>query len=312
MYANILHYSSQYEGLMLIFLGLLVGVISGLLGVGGGVLMTPALHLLGLPLPVAVGTTLTQMVASSFSGSLKHYFQGHVSIPLVLFFGLPTILGVLAGKEIMVAVSLSPRSMKYLPLVYGCFLLALAILMLLRHRGGSGVTGSNWPKGWGPTWVPQAGNYKIYIIPVSLFSLLVGVVSGLTGLGGGFFFMPVMLEVLGVPLKLAVGSSLGVVVLSSSMGALTYAMGGISNLSMALMIAVGSVTGSFLGAAATKYIQGQTLKTFFAVLVFIAALSIFLKFFDFPILSFYLLFTTSILMFLGSLGTAFRNYKRGK
>ena len=102
-------------------LGLCVGMISGLLGVGGGVLMTPALHILGLSLPLAIGTTLTQMVASSIVGTWKHWSQGHVSWRLVLLFGLPGLAGVVLGKELMVALAEDADILNSLPLYYAGF-----------------------------------------------------------------------------------------------------------------------------------------------------------------------------------------------
>lgn len=305
----LLHASYDIAPWTLICLGGFVGVLSGLLGVGGGVLMTPALHILGLPMPVAVATTLTQMVASSLSGTIKHHSQANVSIPLTLVFGVPGILGVLLGKELMVFVSNDPQFFTNFSLVYACFLIFMTFSMLQRMlKKGQRKPSKIWT--FGPSRDSSDGLYKIYYLPSMFFGSFVGVISGLTGLGGGFFYMPIMSQVMGVPLKVAVGSSLGIVLLSSLVGATTYGLAGMSELGIAAVIAVGSIVGSYMGASATKYVKGAFLKMLFAMLVFVAAVSVFLKYFGQQEASFYLLISASLLLLGLALFNAASNFRK--
>ncbi|SMF32816.1 sulfite exporter TauE/SafE family protein [Pseudobacteriovorax antillogorgiicola] len=293
---------------ILLSLGGFVGALSGLLGVGGGVLMTPALHILGLPMPLAVGTTLTQMVASSISGTIKHHSQANVSWPLVLAFGLPGVLGVLGGKELMVFVAHKPQLMAKLGLIYAGFLVLMAGLMAKRELAPKGSSGRRSIWKVGPRWSQGQGLYEIYYLPCIFFGVLIGVVSGLTGLGGGFFYMPIMSQLMDMPLKVSVGSSLGIVVISSIVGATSYGFAGMSDLNMAAMIAVGSIVGSVLGATATQFVQGRRLKLMFATLVLMAAISMVFKSYGHMNLSLGILFISGFSLVLVAMTTAIQNY----
>lgn len=279
MYLDLANHPLQL-GLFLA-LGFGVGMLSGLLGVGGGIVMTPVLHILGMDLPHAVGTTLTQMVASSLSGSYKHFKQGNISLAILLFFGLPGILGVYLGKKIMLAVSLDDSTMTWFTLAYGLFLVFLAFA-ITRRQGRKIQAEKKRSYFWsvGPQIEMSRLGIRIPVLQTVLFGCSIGLISGLTGLGGGFFFVPVFCLVLGFPLKNAVGTSLGIVVLTSSMGAINYVAAGMSDLKLALVLAIGSMLGSYVGASLNGLVSVESLKKQFAFLVFAAAISVILKFFD--------------------------------
>ena len=271
--------------------------------------MTPALHILGLPMPLAVGTTLTQMVASSLTGTIKHRAQQNVSIPLVMIFGLPGIMGVLLGKTLMVQLASHKLLLDYFSLAYAGFLIFMAILMVKRILRPRVVNPSKiWT--FGPRWDSRQGTYGFAYIPCAIFGSFIGVVSGLTGLGGGFFYMPIMSQVLGIPLKVSVGSSLGIVVISALAGSVSYGLAGLSDIRTALIIAVGAIGGSFLGASATQYVTGKTLKLLFAVLVICAAVSVVLKYFSYKSESFYLMSIATVILLATALTNAYMNYRK--
>lgn len=129
-------FASQHDfiGLTLVSLGLGVGILSGLLGVGGGILMTPALHLLGMPMPIAVGTTLTQMMASSLTASVRHYRSKNLSIKLALAFALPAFVGVHAGKKLLVYWQSLALADQYSGFFYTVLLFYMGIVMLKRQQ----------------------------------------------------------------------------------------------------------------------------------------------------------------------------------
>ncbi len=273
--------TSAFQLGLFLFLGFGVGMLSGLLGVGGGIVMTPVLHIMGMDLPHAVGTTLTQMVASSTSGSVKHFKQGNISIIILLIFGLPGILGVYIGKQIMVSYALDKSIMTWFSLAYGIFLAFLALLITKRQRQPLSRQNERsliWSLG--PQIEIPKLKLRLPIVQTTIFGIIIGLISGLTGMGGGFFFVPVFCMVLGLPLKSAVGTSLGIVVITSSMGAVNYINAGVVDLKIAFILALGSMLGSYLGASLNHLVSVESLKKQFAFIVFAAAISVILKFFE--------------------------------
>ena len=163
--------------------------------------------------------------------------------------------------------------------VYGLFLFFLAFLMF--RRQSKAKTRSFSPI-WtlGPKVKLKAQDKTIPVIQTTASSSGIGLISGLTGLGGGFFFMPIFNLVLKIPLKQSVGTSLAIVCLTSSLGASSYILSNLVNLQVALYVGLGSMVGGYMGASLTRKIEVELLKKQFAGLVLCAAGAVLLKFFD--------------------------------
>ena len=307
---------NEFIGLSLVALGLGVGILSGLLGVGGGVLMTPALHLLGMPMPIAVGTTLTQMMASSLTASIRHYRSKNLSIKLALTFALPAFVGVHVGKKLLVYWQSLELADQYSGLFYTVLLFYMGVVMLRRQRlqSGSTVSAPRFHRlrffrsmlASSPSFTvynPQAtGGSDAMIkvaatIPVSI-GTGVGLVSSLTGLGGGFFYVPAMLNLLGLSMRVAVGTSVGTVFFGSIIGALSFGLEGLVDYTVALVLAVGSAIGGYLGAIATRYVKGQSIRYLFILLVLSASASMGLNLLHYKFMANLLLFSASSLVVL--------------
>ena len=91
----------QVSALILVLLGFVVGLVSGLLGLGGGWLVVPALNIMGIPAIYCVGTGLTQMVGTSLVAAWKHRLEGHLDLRLGVALGAPVVIGVVFGKVAM-------------------------------------------------------------------------------------------------------------------------------------------------------------------------------------------------------------------
>jgi uncharacterized membrane protein YfcA len=322
-------FASQHEfiGLSLVVLGLGVGILSGLLGVGGGILMTPALHLLGMPMPIAVGTTLTQMMASSLTASIRHYRSKNLSIKLALAFALPAFIGVHVGKKLLVYWQSLELADQYSGLFYTVLLLYMGIVMARRQKFKSENTDAA-PRfrrlrllrsmlALSPVFTvhnPQATDEtdeKIKVaatIPVSI-GTGVGLVSSLTGLGGGFFYVPTMLNLLGLSMRVAVGTSVGTVFLGSVIGALSFGVEGLVDYTVALVLALGSSMGGYLGASATRYVKGQSIRYLFIALVLAASASMGLNLLRYKFMANLLLFSTSALVVLAAIANAAYHFR---
>lgn len=266
--------------------------MSGLLGVGGGILMTPALHILGLSMPAAVATSLTQMVGSSLSGSFKHFKQGNVSLPLALLFGVPSLIGVTLGRELMLGGALGEsdlvlKILYLLLMLYICFDLLRKIKL---RQMESPQSLARWAR-FGPQlrWA-ESPLKTVAIVPSLGAGMFVGLVSSLTGLGGGFLYVPAMSILAGCGIKEAIGTSLAAVFLSSVYGAIVYGIAGVSHIPAALFLMAGAVFGAQAGAIAAHRARGQRLQILFVILVLAAMASMVLKMFGWDLAASLILF----------------------
>ncbi|MFW7379576.1 MAG: sulfite exporter TauE/SafE family protein [Oligoflexus sp.] len=305
----------------LLLLGMMVGILSGLLGVGGGVLLTPALHVLGMPMPLAVGTTLTQMVASSFTGASKHFRQKNIVFPIALVFGLPALLGVWFGRNVMVFLDRQGSADTWTSLLYIGFLGYIGYNMYRRtQRMVALASAQNDPTKLHPRprllrrlWLigPRLkwkGFESIPIVTPVLLGLSVGLISSLTGLGGGFFYVPVMISFLSLSTTQAIGTSLVCVFLGSLVGAIGYFFADMVDVPVAVTLAIASSIGGVIGASATQYVKGHSIRYLFTFLVWTAAVSMIFRRVGFPTASYYLLFSSAALVVVLAVANAIYHY----
>lgn len=247
---------------------------------GGGILMTPALHVLGLSMPVAVATTLTQMVGAALSGSFKHLRNKNVSLPLALIFGIPGMLGMHVGRMAMSEWAKTMNADEGLSWLYMGLMAYLGISMLRKLRGGQSGEGRRPMQGWwtrGPALTMRGHPHPIPLMAPAIVGFLVGILSALTGLGGGFFYIPAFVFLGGCSIKEAVGTSLATVFLSSAYGAIAYGAAGLSNIPIALLLMVGAIGGAQLGASLAHRSRNDSLQLLFVLLIFAALGSMLLK-----------------------------------
>lgn len=237
----------------LFVLSLVGGFGSGLLGVGGAVLLIPLL--LTVPKWVGVdelsmhevaGLTMLQVLAASVTGWLVHRRHGFTHAPTMLSIGIPMGLFSFAGAA--VSKSMSGQVMLF---IFGC-LVALAFLMLVRGSHNESVETTDF-------------EFRRWLFIGS--GSCVGFVAGVVGAGGGFILVPVMIKILRIPIRVAVGSSLGIVFIGALMGSL----GKIITLqveSQYLLPVIGaSLPGSLLGALVSKKIPPARIRHILLFLV---------------------------------------------
>jgi len=204
------------NALLIVVLGFLVGMLSGMFGVGGGFLITPLLFLVGIPPPVAVATSANQIVASSFSALLAHLQRRTVD----MWMGTVLLIGGLLGSALGVMAFNFLKAQGQVDLLvklcYVAFLGTIGGMMLAEslrasYRARTGAA----PKRRRHNWVHalpfktrfRVSGLYISVIPPILVGLLVGLLSAVMGVGGGFILIPAMIYLLGMPTKVVVGTS---------------------------------------------------------------------------------------------------------
>ena len=258
--------------------GGLVGVLSGMFGVGGGFLITPLLFLVGIPPGVAIATSANQIVASSFTSLLGHLRRRSVD----LWMGTVLLIGGLMGSTIGVglfnALKEAGQSDLLVKLCYVVFLGTVGSLMLWEAARASwrARTGAPAPRRRRHNWVHalpfktrfRVSGLYVSVIPPLLVGLLVGVLSAVMGVGGGFILVPAMIYVLGMPTRVVVGTSTFQIIFVAAYATLLHAVtNGTVDVVLALLLIVGGVVGAQAGARLGTRMRPEHLRLALALLV---------------------------------------------
>jgi uncharacterized membrane protein YfcA len=265
--------------LTIIGLGGAVGMLSGIFGVGGGFLMTPLLIFLGVPAAVAVGTEANQIVASSVSGFMAHMRRGNVDIKM----GLVLLAGGLVGSTIGVALFALLRELGQIDVVirmsFILFLGIIGVLMLvesIRAIARSRQTGARRGKLHQHNWLHglpfkmRFRKSKLYISALLPFGIgvMVGVLSAIMGVGGGFIMVPAMIYILGMPTSVVVGTSLfQIIFVTANVTFLQSVQTQTVDVLLAALLMFGAVIGAQFGTRIGAKLRGEQLRGLLAVLV---------------------------------------------
>jgi len=206
------------NALLLLGLGGMTGVLSGLFGIGGGFLMTPLLILIGIPHAVAVATGSNQIAASSFSGVLSHWRRRTVDFKMGLVLLAGGVVGSALGVQIFAALKAAGQIELFVSLCYVLFLGIVGTVMLVEclvhlRRSRSGVARAprkrhGWVHGLPFKMRFRASNLYISAIPPFLVGMSVGVLAAIMGVGGGFIMVPAMIYILGMATTVVIGTSM--------------------------------------------------------------------------------------------------------
>jgi uncharacterized protein len=264
---------------LLLGMGGAIGFLSGLFGVGGGFLMTPLLIFIGVPPAVAVATEANQIVASSVSGVLAHWRRGNVDFKM----GLILLLGGIVGSTFGVGLFSFLRGLGQIDLVislsYVVFLGIVGMLMLvesLRTMRQRKATAGKRRKLHQHTWIhglPLKTRFrrsKLYISALMPFAIgfLVGVLSAIMGVGGGFIMVPAMIYLLGMPTAVVIGTSLfQIIFVTANVTFLQAYANQTVDVVMAILLLTGAVIGAQFGARAGARLHGEQLRGLLAVMV---------------------------------------------
>ncbi|HQT93417.1 MAG TPA: TSUP family transporter [Thermoanaerobaculaceae bacterium] len=266
--------------LLIAGMGALVGFLSGLFGVGGGFLMTPLLIFSGIPAAVAAATDAAQITAGATSGALSHSRIGNVDFKMGLFIVGGGWTGGFAGVQLVRVLRSLGNFDFFLKLTY-VLVLGLIGLTMLREgmrawrsraqtgepsRGALTVLFARLPL---QVSFPRSGLKTSAILPVAA-GFLVGVLAAFLGVGGGFIMLPAMIYIIGIPTRVAVGTDLFQIVLTSAN--ITWQQA-VTNHTVDVMLAValfvGSVIGAQFGVMASRRLRGEQIRVFLALIVLV-------------------------------------------
>ncbi len=261
-------------------MGTAVGFLSGMFGIGGGFLITPLLMLMGIPTAVAVATGANQVVASSVSGTLSQWRRGNVDMKMGTVMLVGGVIGAFIGVQLVRLLKSTGHIDLTIALLYAVFLSSIGMLMLIEslnamrkaHLGISLSTRRSGRHSWvhGLPLRLRFPRSKLYIsaIPPFVIGIVVGLLSGVLGVGGGFIMVPAMIYLLHMPTRVVIGTSLFQVIFVAGLTTIFHAATNQAvDLLLAFVLMVGGVIGAQFGASAGQKLRGEQLRALLAILV---------------------------------------------
>ena len=269
---------------LLLGLGLLVGFLSGLFGVGGGFLLTPLLMLIGIPPTVAAASDANQIVAASSSGTFAHWRLGNVDFKMGIILIIGGVAGGSAGVQLIKVLRAAGNADFFIKITYVVMLAIIGSYMFqeswqnLRRRKVLKVESARETKSWFGRLtesLPFRVEFSKSGITISVFiplllGVLVGVLSALMGVGGGFIMVPVMVYLLRMPMHVVVGTSLLQVLFTCINVTFMQAYYNHTvDLVIAVLLLLGSTTGAQVGARISNRMKADQLKIVLAAIILV-------------------------------------------
>ncbi len=253
--------------ILMILTGLLAGILSAVLGIGGGIVMLPATQIILKFSPTtAVATTLLAVALTSCSGALGHYRQGRVKVKNALLIGGGGIIGVLVGSYIFKEHLAENTDYIQILLAFMFLFMAYKMVRELYADLKSQEIKANQARLAAPLWFVALG-------------IFTGILTGMLGIGGGFIMVPVIIWLFGAQPLEAVGTTLLAMLPIAFIGALIKLGQGFVNINAGLIIGLGSILGAQIGVKVSSLIKPHIFKGLFSIIFIYLAISYLLPLF---------------------------------
>ena len=253
--------------ILLSLLGGFAGFLGGMLGVGGGLIVVPILVLaFNLDTRIAVGTSLLMITFTALSGTYAYYLQRRIDWKVGIITALFTVPGASLG-----AYATKFFTSKSLALIFGAVLCLIAVAMLRRsyRRSDRRTVKSSRPgrRGWKRRIVDRSGTvfeYDARVYSALLLFFVGGLASGFLGIGGGLIVVPLLTVYVGLPMHLAVATSMLTMIFTSISGVSTHILLGNVKFEYAIPLVIGILAGTQFGARTAKRLRSVSLERVFA------------------------------------------------
>ena len=270
----------------ILFLSALVGVLSGLFGVGGGFLMTPFLIFLGVPPAYAVANEANNILATSVSGSTTHWLKNTLDYKMGFMIVIGGSLGTALGIYTFSYFKDIGKIDTVISLAYMYILAIIGTLMLVESLGEIDKAKKNvverkklhvhyWIHGL-PLRMrfPKSKLYESVFTPI-IIGLAVGFIAAIMGIGGAFILVPAMIYIIKMPTRLVPGTSLFVTIFVSVIVTFLHSFNyGSIDLMLVVMLVVGSIIGVQVGQKLGEKIDSSGLKALLAILLLVVGIAI--------------------------------------
>ncbi len=271
---------------VVILLSFFVGLISGLFGIGGGFLMTPVLIFLGIPPAFAVANEANNILGTSVSGALTHWFRKTLDYKMGIVIVCGGVLGTIVGmiifqylNEIGIINDIIALAYIYLVVIVGTLMFARGAKELINIRKKIVIKRKAHTHYWihGLPLRMKFKKSKLYesaFTPI-IIGLIVGFIAAIMGIGGAFILVPAMIYIIGMPTKLIPGTSLFVTIFVSAIVTVLHAFNyGTIDLILVTVLILGSILGVQFGQKLSEKVDSSEFKTILAVLLLLVGIAI--------------------------------------
>jgi uncharacterized protein len=266
--------------LLILFMGLAVGFISGMFGIGGGFLMTPLLIFIGIAPAVAVASVASHVAASSFSGAISYWRRRALDPALALMLLIAGLIGTTSGVWIFTLLRRLGQldltiSLSYLLLlsIVGGMMITESVRAILRARGGRPAEvrrpGSHmWIHGLPLKMRFKVSKIYVSVIPIWVIGFFIGFIGAVMGIGGGFLLVPALIYLIRVPTGVVIGTSQVLTLVTMAYATIVHAATNhLVDALLALLLMLGGVIGAQFGARAGQRFSGEQLRLLLGILV---------------------------------------------
>ncbi len=269
----------QINVVLVLFVSFVIGFLSGLFGVGGGFLMTPFLIFMGIPPAYAVANEANNILASSTSGSLTHFWKKTMDLKIGWLITAGGVVGTGLGiltfayfKELGKIDLIITLAYMYVLAIIGSFMLRDGIMEIDRIKKKVVIKKKLHTHYWihGLPFRMRFRKSQVYesaLVPIIL-GIIVGYIAAIMGVGGAFLMVPAMIYLIGMPTKLVPGTSLFVTIFITAFVTISHALSFQTiDLVLVMILITGSIAGVHAGQKIGQKLQGSELKTLLALLL---------------------------------------------
>ena len=253
--------------------GVLIGIASGLLGIGGGTVMVPIFRLaFGMSATMSTATSLFAIIPTSISGAISHV-KGKTCIPAL---GIAAGLGGACLSP--VGVWLAQLSPDWLVMLAAALIIGYSAINMFKKAFKLRPAGQ--PAAGVDAAAPTADDSSLsrkQLLQGAAIGLVAGLASGYVGVGGGFIMVPLMLSVVGIPMRKASGTSLIAVMILAIPGVIEQGIIGNINYLAGIAIVIGTIPGAVIGARLVTKVPERTLRLLFGCFLIVAAVMLVLN-----------------------------------
>lgn len=267
--------------------GGVVGLLSGLFGVGGGFLLTPLLMFLGISPAVAAASDAAAIVAGSTTGTLEHSRSRTVDYKMGFWLFVGGSVGSVAGVEVIHWLNRFGAANSAIRILYLVMLGVIGGIMLVesigKWRRGAYMSERRFQPAHARRWVeslpfrvrfPKSDIQVSFLVPIG-FGMLAGILAAMMGVGGGFIMLPLMLYVLRMRIHMAAGTSLFQILCTCMLvTVLQSAQNHTVDFVLAFLLAIGTTTGAMVGARVGRRLRADQLKILLALIILLVACQI--------------------------------------
>jgi uncharacterized membrane protein YfcA len=269
---------------LLLLMGFAIGFLSGMFGVGGGFILTPLLIFLGVPPAVAVGTSASQVVAASVSGAVAHWRRNNVDLQMGLFMIAGGFVGAFLGVKVLAFLIARGQLEPFVAVSYVVLLGVVGTLMLIESvrvlRAAAAKTGTSMRRGGTHTWLDglpfkvRFRHSRIYasLIPFVGIGIIVGLLTAIMGVGGGFLLVPAMIYLMRIPTRIVIGTStVQILCVTAYTTVLQATMNYTVDMLLSVPLMAGSVVGAQFGVGFSERFKAEQLRALLALIVLAVA-----------------------------------------